>query len=211
MSIEAWALFVLVSLIPVVSPGPGIFLGLSNALRYGAYATVYSAMGNALGLVILGYLAAFGMGAIMASSAVLFTTLKIIGGVYLIYLGVKAFRDKTFLQYDPNAPVKQRSRRYFFTQALFVSLTNPKAIIILAALIPSFMTVGQGWGHFDLVEITILTVTYAGMCLLFHWFIALSAGRARRFLSSPTRVKNVRRITGTGFIGLGISLASASR
>jgi threonine/homoserine/homoserine lactone efflux protein len=211
MALNTWLLFVLVSLVPVISPGPGIFLGLSNALRYGAHATVFSSMGNACGLVILGYLAAFGMGALMASSALLFTVLKVAGGMYLVYLGVKALRDKSFLQYDPNAPVKQRSKRYFFTQAFFVSLSNPKAIVILAALIPSFMTPLQSYGHYNLLEISILTITYATMCLLFHWLIALSAGRARRLLSSPSRVKIVRRITGTGFIGFGVALATASR
>ena len=207
MPIDTWVLFVIVSLVPVISPGPGIFLGLSNALRYGPQATVFSSLGNALGLLILGYLAAFGMGAIMASSAILFTIMKILGAGYLIYLGIKALRDKTFLQYDPSQPVKHRSRRYFFTQAVIVSLTNPKAIIILAALIPSFMTRGA----FDLVEISVLSITYAAMCMLFHWLIAFFAGHARKVLSSPKRVKTVRRVTGTGFIGFGIALATATR
>lgn len=205
MPIETWVLFVLVSIIPVISPGPGIFLSVSNALHYGPQATFFSSTGNSLGLLILCYLVALGLGSIMTQSVIWFTVIKFLGAGYLIYLGFKAFKDKTFLLIDDNQPRKKRSPWFFVSQGVAVSLTNPKALVLIAALIPTFMTKGQ----IDLVEISILSFTYAIMCLLFHWFLAVSCGRMRQFLASPERVSLVRRVTGAGFIGFGLSLAAA--
>lgn len=207
MPIETWLLFVFVSIIPVISPGPGIFLSVSNALRYGPHATFFSSMGNSLGLLILCYLIALGLGAIMTQSVIWFTIIKFLGAGYLIYLGFKALKDKTFLAVDETQPRKMRSPWFFFSQGVVVSLTNPKALILIAALIPTFMTKGQ----IDFVEISVLSFTYSIMCLFFHWCLALSCGKMRQFLSSPDRVSLVRRITGVGFIGFGLSLAAASR
>ena len=65
MLINTWLLFVAISIVPAISPGPAILLAISNSLRYGAKATFYSALGNALGLTILGFAVAFGLAALL--------------------------------------------------------------------------------------------------------------------------------------------------
>ncbi|SHM19816.1 LysE family translocator [Roseibium suaedae] len=207
MPLESWLFFVVLSLVPALSPGPGVMLAISNTLRFGRTATLISAAGNALGLIIIGYAVALGFGAVMSTSAIAFTVLKLIGAAYLIYLGIKIWRDRSGLQAHTSGPAAPRSHTRLFLQGLFVSVTNPKAILIISALFPQFM-LQQGFS-FGLA--TILSLTYAALCYANHAAIAYAGNSLRRFLLSPNRLTFVRRVLGTLFVGFGAALAAASR
>lgn len=206
MTIETWLLFVLVAIVPAISPGPAIFLAVSNVLQFGRSATLISAAANALGLVIVGLATSLGLGAVMAASAFAFTLLKIAGAVYLIWLGIKSWRDKSHFvekQENGNGP---RGQRLFFS-ALFVSLTNPKAIILIAALFPPFITQN---GSF-IQQALILSLTYAFLCFANHVLIAQLGGRMRQYFSDFRRLIIMRRTLGVVFISFGAALAAARR
>ncbi|MEH6632331.1 MAG: LysE family translocator [Halopseudomonas aestusnigri] len=206
MSIETWLLFVAISFAPAISPGPGVFLALSNTIRYGGRATIWSAAGNALGLMILGLATAVGLGALMVTSAIAFTVLKFIGAGYLIWLGIKTWRDKsTMVQNSDDAATPKKHK--LFSTALFVSVTNPKAIVVIIALFPPFMS-SEGNA---VLQATILSITYAALCFLNHLLIALMGGRLRNFMSDIKRIRIVRRVLGATFMGFGAVLASAQR
>ncbi|WP_428649813.1 LysE family translocator [Roseibium sp.] len=207
MPIDLWLLFVAVSLLPAISPGPAVMLALSNTLRFGRNATLASATGNAIGLVVLGFAVAFGFGAVMATSALAFTVLKVIGAVYLVFLGLKVWRDKTTFQMQDGVMIARKSNWKLFLEAFFVSVTNPKAILVITALFPQFVRSGG----INLLEISILSVTYAGLCFANHVAIAFAGAQLRRFLTSARRMLWVRRITGGLFVGFGTALAAASR
>ena len=206
MLINTWLLFVAVSFVPTISPGPAILLAISNSLRYCARATFYSALGNALGLTMLGFAVAFGLAALLEVSALAFTAVKIVGAIYLVYLGIKLWRDGNAISL-PSHAVPIMGRRKLFGQALLVSVTNPKALILLAALIPPFIDRSQPL----LPQAAAMAVTYAGMCFLNHLMLAFASGKVRRFLSSQKRMLAVRRVLGSMFIGFGAALAAASR
>ncbi|EAV45464.1 LysE family translocator [Roseibium aggregatum] len=207
MPIDLWLLFIAVSLLPAVSPGPAVMLAISNTLRFGRNATLASAAGNATGLVILGYAVALGFGALMAASAVAFTVLKIIGAAYLIFIGIKIWRDKSAFHVEDGVLIARKSPRKLFLEALLVSITNPKAILVITALFPQFMRADG----IDLMEISVLSFTYAALCFANHAAIAYAGGHMRRFLTSAKRMLWVRRVTGTLFVGFGAALAAASR
>jgi threonine/homoserine/homoserine lactone efflux protein len=207
MPIDLWLVFIAVSLLPAISPGPAVMLALSNTLRFGRNATLASASGNALGLVLLGYAVAFGFGALMATSALAFTILKIAGAAYLIFLGIKVWRDKTTFQLQQGVPTARKSAWKLFLEAFLVSITNPKAILVITALFPQFMR----QDGIDLVEISVLSFTYATLCFANHAAIAFAGGHMRRFLTSARRMCWVRRVTGGLFVGFGTALAAASR
>lgn len=207
MSLETWLLFVAVSLIPAVSPGPGVLLAISNTLRFGRDATLASASGNTLGLILIGFAVAFGFGAIMSTSALAFTVLKFAGAAYLIYLGIKVWRDKSSFNSLEGCLANRKSHRALFSQALLVSITNPKAILVITALFPQFM---RGTG-FDLEQTLILSLTYAALCFANHAVIAVAGDRLRRFVASASRMRLVRRITGGLFVSFGAALATTSR
>ena len=111
MPIDLWLVFIAVSLLPAVSPGPAVMLAISNTLRFGRNATLASAAGNATGLVILGYAVALGFGALMAASAVAFTVLKVIGAAYLIFIGLKIWRDKSAFHVEDGVLIARKSPR----------------------------------------------------------------------------------------------------
>ncbi|MBO0343639.1 LysE family translocator [Roseibium sp. CAU 1637] len=207
MSLETWLLFILVALVPAVSPGPGVMLAIHNTLRFGRNATLASATGNAVGLVVIGLSVAFGFGALMATSAAAFTVLKLIGAAYLIYIGIKVWRDKSGFNALDDALSPRKSYHALFLQAFLVSVTNPKAILVITALFPQFMA--KDGIHLD--QAAVLSFTYATLCWANHAGIAFAGNSVRRFLTSEKRLKMTRRLTGGLFIGFGAALAGASR
>lgn len=208
MPFDTWLVFLVVSILPALSPGPAIFLAISNALRFGPKATCYSALGNAAGLVVVGFAVAFGLGALMAASATLFTVVKFAGAAYLVYLGIKVWRDKSVLQ-TPEATVTALPRKpvAYLLEAFFVSVLNPKAILVIGALFPLFMDLSKP----VVAQVFVMSITYAGLCLLNHFALAFLGGHVRRFFSSEKRMRALRRSLGGGFVAFGAALAATTR
>lgn len=207
MSLDSWLLFMAVSLLPAISPGPGVLLAISNALRFGSTATLISASGNAIGLVILGYAVTMGLGALMITSALAFTVVKLIGAVYLVYLGIKLFRDKSAFVAVENANAPRQSYWQLFSTGLIISVTNPKAIFVIAALFPQFLV----HGTYNLADISILSFTYAVLCFLNHALLAMFGGKIRKVLKTQKTITRIRKSLGVAFVGFGAALASVSR
>lgn len=205
MSLDTWLLFTLVCLAPVVSPGPGILFAISNALRHGPRVTILVGLANAFGITVLGLAVGFGLGAVMAASEVGFLILKLVGAAYLIYLGVKIWRDRDAFTVASQPAAGRPPVRRLIGHALAISLTNPKAAVALAALFPQFMVTTAPAAP----QIVIMAVTYGVLCAVNHVVIAYAGGWLRRFLSSTRRVNWVRRITGGSFMGFGAALAAA--
>ncbi len=207
MAAETWALFVLVSILPAMSPGPAILLAISNSVRFGASATFYSALANSIGLTALGLGVCFGLSAVMSASAAAFTAVKIAGAAYLAYLGIKLWVSGKALELAADASAVAKSRTKLFFEALILALTNPKGLILLAALLPPFLDRSQP----VFAQAAILSITFAAMCFCNHLFLAFASGRARRFLASQSRMRALRRALGTLFLGFGAALALTSR
>jgi threonine/homoserine/homoserine lactone efflux protein len=202
---ETWLLFVAVSLVPVIAPGPAILLALSNALRYGATATFWSALGNSAGLVLLGFAVAFGLSALIQTSAAAFLAVKICGAAYLCYLGVRLLRDGKSLRIDMNAVRETKAPGKLFSEAFAVALTNPKALLFLAALIPPFVDHSRP----VFMQVAEMSLTYGAMCFFNHMLLAYAGGHVRKFLSSERRVLALRRALGVMFISFAAALAAA--
>lgn len=204
MTFETWLFFILVCVLPAISPGPGVLLAISNALRFGTKAALLSGLGNSIGLTVLGFAVTMGLGAVMATSAMMFTVIKLFGAAYLLYLGIRVIMDKTAFRVDEANTNIRRSNKQLFGTAIVVSLTNPKSMFLIGALFPQF--VGPETGN--LVNITILSFTFATMCFFNHVFLALFGGRMREYLASERIVKRVRQTLGSVFIGFGGMLAA---
>ena len=191
MPFDTWLVFLVVSILPALSPGPAIFLAISNALRFGPKATCYSALGNAAGLVVVGFAVAFGLGA-----------------AYLVYLGIKVWRDKSVLQ-TSEATVTALPRKpvAYLLEAFFVSVLNPKAILVIGALFPLFMDLSKP----VVAQVFVMSITYAGLCLLNHFALAFLGGHVRRFFSSEKRMRALRHSLGGGFVAFGAALAATTR
>lgn len=206
MALDLWLLFVVVSIVPAMSPGPAILMAMNNTLQYGPRATLFSALGNSLGLMVLGIAISLGLGSLMVSSAVLFTVIKLVGAAYLLYLGLKVWRDKAAFNTDQHS-VRTKSITRLVLEAFLLCVTNPKAIVILAVLLPPFLQAEMAL----MPQVLILSVTFALMCYLNHLLVALFAKHLKTFIKSERRAKFIRRFVGGSFIGLGGILATASR
>jgi threonine/homoserine/homoserine lactone efflux protein len=207
MALQTWLVFVAVALLPSMSPGPAILMAVSNTLRYGPGSVVYSALGNSCGHIVLGFAVAFGLAAIMETSAWVFTAVKLLGAGYLIYLGLKLWLTGNALKVDVTATAPAKSRKALFAEAFLLSVTNPKGLLLIAVLLPPFVDHAQP----VIPQVAILAVTWAAMCFLNHMLLAYAGARVRKLLLSPERVKTVQRALGSLFLAFGASLAFASR
>ncbi len=204
MAFESWAVLAFLCFMAGVSPGPAVFLTVSNVIRYGRHAAIVSGTGNAVGLVVLGLCIGLGLGSLMHVSSMAFTALKIVGAIYLIWLGVKSWRAKgSFAGTEEGAPAP--SDMSLFRASFILSITNPKAIVIMGAMFPAFMQADSGL----LEQSTIMALTYAFMCFVVHYAIAYMGEYIRPFFQSSQRLKYLRRTIGGLFIGFGLSLVAS--
>ena len=200
---ENVAAFVVASVVIILIPGPSVLFVIGRSIALGRRAGVLSVIGNALGTVPAVVAVAFGVGAIVASSVVAFTVLKVVGALYLVYLGVQAIRHR-------NDGVERTSTSSGGTarllrQGFLVGLTNPKTIAFFVAVLPQFVDPAAGSVWAQLLVLGLLFQTLAVVCDS-AW--ALAAGTARAwFATSPRRMATLSGTGGVMMIGLGGTLA----
>lgn len=180
MSIEHWFAFVVASSILLIIPGPTILTVISYSLSHGRRAQVPLIAAVALGDTTALILSLAGLGALLATSAWLFILVKWVGGLYLIYLGIKLIRAPS-LAVNNEAPDKLDSSWTLFANTWLVTALNPKGIIFFVAFLPQFV---NPLGKIT-TQLWMLSVTFVMLATLNALLYALFAGQARRLLSSP--------------------------
>ena len=208
---EPYLLYVAIVAMTVASPGPGVILTLSNAIRFGMKAALFGVLGIALGIFIIAVISASSIGVLLAASAFAFNVLKLIGAAYLIYLGIKLWRSPAikFIDQkndDENAPASHQYGQRF-KEGFWVSLLNPKPIFFFMSLFPQFIN----HQHSYLLQFTYLTLTFCGLIIVIHSIYVLLAGSIKGWLSSSKGSKMVNRTSGSVFVLFGLGLASSHR
>jgi threonine/homoserine/homoserine lactone efflux protein len=197
MSLEVWLAFVAASAVLLLIPGPTILLVVSYALGRGWRVAAPVATGVALGDLTAMTLSMLGVGALLASSAALFTALKWIGAVYLIWLGVKLWRAGGTLETE--ARTDAAPARRMLAHAWLVTTLNPKSIVFFVAFLPQFLDPARGfWTQMAVFEATFVALAFANA-----FGYALVAARARRLAASPRAIRLVNRAGGTALIAAG--------
>ena len=133
----SWLLFTVASLVLIVTPGQDMVLVMSRSIAQGAAAGVVTAAGVSVGLVGHTILATLGLGAVLRTSEWLFLALKLLGAVYLIYLGLALLRTKA-TELVVQASSKRSLLRLFIDGALS-NISNPKIAIFYFAFLPQFV------------------------------------------------------------------------
>lgn len=197
-----WAGFVPAAILVSAIPGANQLLGLRNAIRFGL---TWAAMGIAARLaafVVLIGLVVVGLGSILTQSAASLTVIKWIGVGYLIWIGVTALRSRPEPASGATA-APEEDRRRVVRHEFMVAITNPKALLLFAALLPQFTTPGPDAG----VQLAILGVAYLGVeAVVGALYTGLGSVIRTGFLSARTS-RRIDRITGVCFLGLAGALA----
>ena len=186
------------------TPGPGAVISMSTGMRHGYRAALTAILGLQAAILLHLLIVACGLGALLATSDEAFVLVKFLGAAYLVWLGIQKWRGPV-LPVDAGAPpVRGRS---LFLQGLLVNLTNPKAIIFIAALVPQFVVPAQPQApQFLLIAATLCLTDIAVMSAY-----ALSAVRLGRWLHDPLLIRLQNRGFGGLFVSAGALLAASSR
>jgi threonine/homoserine/homoserine lactone efflux protein len=206
MDLASLALFLLAATAIAISPGPGIFYVAARTLAGGRAEGLASSFGTGVGGLVHVAAGAVGVSALVLASAEAFTVLKIAGALYLIWLGIKTFRE---LHIVPDVRVEATGSRRAFREGIVVEALNPKTAAFFLAFLPQFVDPAAGavWLQFLLLGLISVALN-TGVDVV----VAFLAARARTAaIARPTLLHRLRQ--GSGFLigGLGLSLLFARR
>lgn len=198
MTLESSIALALAVLVLCVTPGPGVLATVARVLASGLVPTLPFMLGIVAGdLVFLG-LALLGLSVIAAKFATLFLAVKILGGCYLIYLGVRLWRTASASASSTPTPVEQGVLRPF-TSGLLITLSNPKVIVFYAGFLPAFTDLAA-LGAVDVLIIAGIVAVTVLMVLLGY---GLAVQRARVALTSTRATRCLNRTAGGMLVGAG--------
>jgi threonine/homoserine/homoserine lactone efflux protein len=202
--------FLLTVYVLILIPGPSVLFVVSRGVALGRRAALATVLGNTSGLLLQLILVVIGLGSILASSDTVYTVLKVIGGAYLVILGVRSIRDRKKLAVAL-APTTVASRRLgtIVREGFLVGATNPKGLIIFTAVLPDFIDRSAGHQTVQLATMGLICVVIA---VLSDGSWAIASGTARAWLGrSPRRLERMSAGGGVTMITLGVGLALTGR
>ena len=204
MALTTWLAFLFAATLIAVSPGPGAATSMSVGLRHGYWAALRAILGLQSALVIQLSIVAAGLGALLAASTTAFNIMKLLGAAYLIWLGIQKWREAPQAVEGENITMPPSG---LFVQGLLVNLTNPKAIVFIAALTPQFIDPGRPqW-----LQFLILAATMCGVDTIVMSGYAMLATHLRRWLNDARTMKAQNRFFGGIFVSAGVLLASSGK
>ena len=209
MEINLWLAYVTVISLLIFSPGPSAILCLDHGVRYGATKSIYTILGGSIASLFLMALSAFGLGVLLLASAHAFMAVKLVGALYLIYLGIVMWREggKGFHSSTSSKEYTEANKASMFKTGFLVGISNPKDIIFFAALFPNFVSIEQPQGvQFFLLALTWVVIDFVAM------FLYSSMGlRVAPWFENKVNMLRFNRFMGGVFVTAGGLLAMSSK
>lgn len=205
-----WILFLSAAVALNVAPGPDAVYILTKTVAHGRRVGIASSLGVCSGAFVHVLAAAFGLSAILATSAVAFTAVKYAGAAYLVYLGYRALRSPG-AAFAPEAATGARPVTAWsaFRQGMMIDILNPKVAVFFMAFLPQF--IDPALGHAAAQTILLGTVVIL-VAIVWEAFLVLgAAGLTGTLRRRPEIGAWLDRVVGTVLIGLGIRLALEER
>jgi threonine/homoserine/homoserine lactone efflux protein len=201
--------YVIAAVIIILAPGPSVLFVIARAVAWGRATAVATVLGNVLGSFSLSVIVALGLGPILQRSVLAFNAVQILGGAYIVYLGIQAIRHSQVHAEDmTNQGDEKPTVRKSIREGYFVGILNPKALVFFAAILPQFIDRARGSVTSQLL---LLGAIFTVIAFVSDGSWGLLAGTIRNWLA--TDVKRLVRMRVTGgvvMICLGVfTLASA--
>lgn len=202
------AAFVTAAFVLAIIPGPGMFYILGRTLAAGRSDGYASVAGTALGGLVHVLAGVLGVSAIIMASTTAFTALKIVGGVYLVYLGIQVWRSAADIGIDAQGSGKAGAGRAFWDGAT-VEATNPKTAAFFLALIPQFIDPAHGSVAAQFLVLGCISI---GTNTVTALAVAASASSIRsRLMKKPDVMRRIRQGSGAMLASLGLWLFLSRR
>ena len=207
-AIHHFSLFLTAGILLNLTPGPDTAYIIGRSIAQGRRAGIASALGISVGSIFHTIAAALGLSAFLAASAFAFSAVKLIGGAYLIYLGVRMILSRA---HELHLPSNFRSRETAaaFRQGMLTNLLNPKVALFFLAFLPQFIDPAASMKipAFIVLGLTFV-MTGTIWCLILAWFASAFSERLR---GSKSIANVLNRTVGSVFVFLGLRLATSSR
>ena len=197
--------YLIAAMIIILAPGPSVLFVLARAIAWGRKTSVLTVLGNVSGSFVLSTLVALGLGPVLQRFEIAYIAVQWGGGLYLIYLGIDAIRQRAVHASDmtnqgPIGPTPLQSIRDGF----WVGVLNPKAIVFFAAVLPQFVDINGGKVT---TQLLFLGLTFFVLAFISDSTWGLLAGTARAWLAkSNSRLELLRTIGGVVMIILGVAI-----
>ncbi len=208
VSVGQVAAFAAAALVLIVIPGPGVLFVIGRALAHGRRTALLSVAGHAAGNWVVAVCVALGVGTVVERSAAVLTTVRLAGAAYLVWLGVEAFRRRHSLARVLDSAAAPRGDVRAAREGLVVGVTNPKAVILFAAVLPQFVDRSAGHVPVQMLILSAISIVI-GLASDSCWGLAASTVRAW-FARSPRRLGLVGGAGGLAMIGLGHDAGSGA-
>jgi RhtB (resistance to homoserine/threonine) family protein len=205
-SMENFYLFIIMSILLIILPGPDTAIATKNTLLIGRMGGVKTIVGTCCALLIHTFAAVVGLSAIIVKSSFLFSVFKYVGALYLIYLGIKSLwglrKKDQEEQLETNVENKYGNKSCF-KQGFLTNLLNPKVAVFFLTFLPQFVETDRN----TFIPFLIMGITYAVLTAVWFIFYVFLLNKISSFMKKPKTQKIIEGITGTILIGFGIKLA----
>ena len=202
-----FVLFVAASWALIVAPGPDMLYVITRGMSHGRQAGVLSALGVIVGILVHTTAAALGLSVILQTSALAFMVIKFAGALYLLYLGIRAWFDKSAFQVQTVSSAANPGA--LFWQGVLSNVLNPKVAIFFLAFLPQFVDRDNGNTAAQMFALGMI-FAFFGLCFLVT--IGISAGAIGKWLTQrPHYTDLLRRLASGILVILGIRLALTER
>lgn len=204
IDVPLFVAFVAAAVILTLTPGLDTAMVLRASLSSHRKTAFNAAVGIVLGCLAWGVAVSLGLGAILRASEALYVAVKLAGAGYLIYLGFG-------LLFKPRNRIAEREEKVSlqagvaFRQGFITNILNPKIGIFYVSFIPQFIPADANVAIYSFL----LAAVHAALSMLWFVTLILTAGKLRKWISSPRIISRLDRLTGGIFIGFGLKLAFA--
>ncbi|MBR1187581.1 LysE family translocator [Bradyrhizobium sp. AUGA SZCCT0160] len=200
MTLTTYLLYLAAVAVLVLSPGPTMLTCMTTALNEGKSGALAAAAGSISAVLGVMALSALGLGALLAASELAFTVVKVIGAIYLIWLGIKTFGNTAEAVDIKSAPADSGRRlRSHYVRGLLVGSSNPKAILFFTAFFPQFLNPAEPFAaQYSILALTFIACEFSVLAMC-----AFGVSAIAPVLRSSWHMRWINKVTGGLFATMG--------